>query len=1366
MQPARNAVVSPRAPLARPLPNAPRVSALASAMLGLSLLAACGGGKAPAGLTYANSNAVFTLGTAVSDAPTITGTVVSWDIAPALPGGLNLDAGTGVISGTPTALSAQTVYTVTATNKDGKTTGTVTITVNDAAPAGLAYDSPAVFTKGTPKTLAPKSTGGAVVSYAVAPALPAGLALDAKTGVISGNATLPTAQKNYVVTATNITGSTTATVSIVVNDAAPASLAYPGTPFLFTKGTAIGPIAPATTGGVVTSYTVNPALPAGIIIDGTTGVLSGTPTGVSPDGTYTVTATNVSGLITTTISFSVRDAAPAGLTYAGSPAFYTILVGAAPLTPSSTGGNILAYAISPELPPGLSFNTATGVIFGTPTALSPQISYTVTATNNTGASTGTVLIAVNDLAPGSLSYPASSLVLTRGVAASTLSPTVSGGGAVTGFTVTPALPAGLSLDAATGVFSGTPTVVSAQASYLFSANNSGGSATAAIVITVKDTAPAGLFYPNGENSYVFVKGQASTTGLPTSTGGAIVSYTVSPALPPGLSINAATGEISGTPTAVVAGASYTVTGLNTGGSTTVGVSITVRDVAPSALVYPNSALTFTVNQAIAPQTPSNAGGAVVSYSVSPALPAGLVLDSGTGVLSGRPTAITASAAYTVTAVNTGGSTTATLTIAVNDAAPTALTYATSPLVTTVGVLITPDAPSSAGGAVISYSVAPALPAGLALDAGTGIISGTPTAIADKADYVVTATNSGGNATVTLSITVNAPAPTNLTYSQNPATYSLNTAITPNTPSSAGGAVVSYAVAPALPAGLALDTTTGIISGTPTATAATADYVVTATNSGGSTTATLSITVNIAAPSNLTYSQNPAGYAINVAITPNTPTSTGGAVASYAVAPALPAGLALDTTTGIISGTPTTSTAQATYVVTATNVTGSTTANLVLAVGAPPTFSVQPANTTAQVGGTATFTATADAAEGNGPVTYQWLENGAVITGATSASYTTPATVAADDGSLFSVTATDAIGLSVTSQTATLTVLIGAIAPGPAMDVARAGHVAVTLKDGRTLFAGDAVAGTQASLFDPATRRFTALTAHPKVDRVHASATLLGNGKVLIVGGLDPNGVTPLGLTAEIFDPATSTFTATASPAVPRALCGLVTLANGNALAVGNDSNDNTAEIYDQTAGTWSPAGTLVVGQVLPSLIALANNTVLVIGGGTSDVELFDPTANSGAGGFTTLTPLSQERAQPVTAVLQDGRVLVAGGDIAGAPTASAEVYDPAGTTTVGAGSVPGLDVAVGNMTAARAQFITATTLGSGKVLLAGGVDASNLPVGGLEIFDPTSLAFTTPGPLATPRASQSATLLPNGKVLLAGGVDSTGTALMSTELFQ
>jgi len=87
------------------------------------------------------------------------------------------------------------------------------------------------------------------------------------------------------------------------------------------------------------------------------------------------------------------------------------------------------------------------------------------------------------------------------------------------------------------------------------------------------------------------------------------------------------------------------------------------------------------------------------------------------------------------------------------------------------------------------------------------------------------------------------APASLTYTPASETYAHGTAITPwGPPTFSGGAPLSYAVSPALPAGLVLDTTTGVISGTPASTTASATYVVTATNTAGNTTASLTIDI--------------------------------------------------------------------------------------------------------------------------------------------------------------------------------------------------------------------------------------------------------------------------------------------------------------------------------------------------------------------------------------------------------------------------------------------------------------------------------------------------------------------------------------------
>ena len=125
----------------------------------------------------------------------------------------------------------------------------------------------------------------------------------------------------------------------------------------------------------------------------------------------------------------------------------------------------------------------------------------------------------------------------------------------------------------------------------------------------------------------------------------------------------------------------------------------VNDIPPSSLTYSPSSFTLTKNTAMTTVTPTVSGGPVTSWSVSPSLPVGLSLDSSTGAISGTPTAITSSATYTVTATNSGGSTTADVTIVVNDVAPSSLTYSPNSFTLTKDTAMTTVTPTNSGGTV-------------------------------------------------------------------------------------------------------------------------------------------------------------------------------------------------------------------------------------------------------------------------------------------------------------------------------------------------------------------------------------------------------------------------------------------------------------------------------------------------------------------------------------------------------------------------------------------------------------------------------------------------------------------------------------------
>ena len=243
------------------------------------------------------------------------------------------------------------------------------------------------------------------------------------------------------------------------------------------------------------------------------------------------------------------------------------------------------------------------------------------------------------------------------------------GGAITQCSVSPPLPPGLVLNPQTCEISGTPTAVTNDMVYTITAGNAGGSDSTRLEIEVKDTAiaPENLGYP--DSSVVYVVNQPITPNAPITTGGEITQYSVSPALPSGLSLDAQTGVITGTPATVAAPAVYTVTGSNSVDSVQTQLSIKVgpQIVAPTSLTYSDLVPVYIVGVPIVYDEPQASGGEITQFSVSPPLPAGLSIDTQTGVISGLPTTAGEPVTYTVTGSNRAGSVTAQITIDVNNA---------------------------------------------------------------------------------------------------------------------------------------------------------------------------------------------------------------------------------------------------------------------------------------------------------------------------------------------------------------------------------------------------------------------------------------------------------------------------------------------------------------------------------------------------------------------------------------------------------------------------------------------------------------------------------------------------------------------------
>ena len=144
------------------------------------------------------------------------------------------------------------------------------------------------------------------------------------------------------------------------------------------------------------------------------------------------------------------------------------------------------------------------------------------------------------------------------------------------------------------------------------------------------------------------------TITPSNSGGTVTSWSISPTLPSGLSFGTGNGTIWGNPTALSGATDYTITGTNSFGSDFVVIEIEVVQESP-IIQYSVTSHTFNKNTPISPITPTVFRGTGITWSVSPSLPTGITIDSATGVISGTPASASASAPYTVTASNAGGS---------------------------------------------------------------------------------------------------------------------------------------------------------------------------------------------------------------------------------------------------------------------------------------------------------------------------------------------------------------------------------------------------------------------------------------------------------------------------------------------------------------------------------------------------------------------------------------------------------------------------------------------------------------------------------------------------------------------------------------
>ena len=355
----------------------------------------------------------------------------------------------------------------------------------------------------------------------------------------------------------------------------------------------------------------------------------------------------------------------------------------------------------------------------------------------------------------------------------------------------------------------------------------------------------------------------------------------------------------------------------------------------------------------------------------------------------------------------------------------------------------------------------------------------------------------------------------------------------------------------------------------------------------------------------------------------------------------------------------------------------------------------------------------------------------------------------------------------------------------AMTSPRANAAAIRLRDGRVLICGGTATGqvggvlSSAELYDPVARTFTP-TGSMSVARAGQTITMLRDGRVLLTGGVQNAGFRSQLASAEIYDPAAGTFSATGSMSTPREGHTATMLRDGRVLVAGGSANGvqtlDSAEIYDPASGAFTRTGHLHQPRVAHVAALLGTGKVLIAGGGRGGMpggyisydtaEIYDPATRK----FTAMSAhMKSDRVGAAAVRLSDGRVLIVGGKsgrvvtsrhpnlFSLTPLNTAEIYDPELNAFIKTGDM-----------SAPHYLATATILDNGQVLVVGGWTIRGPLVVGMrdaELYRPETNLFAHVDRTNVARLTNTATLLGDGEVLIAGGVDGDSKITAAVEFY-
>jgi hypothetical protein len=860
-------------------------------------------------------------------APVVEGLIgtPTWSISGGLPAGLSIDTVTGIVSGTPTTVGAVQTSLQVRDSVDGIRAISRDFRI-DVRPEEepIAFEIAAIpeslpastntFFKYTPTVSGAKGT----VSWSLTGSLPSWALFEPATGTIAGTPASPEVISGLSYRATDSADNAQAissTFSIAVTPSAPMAISMPET--LQAKvAEEITTAVPTVSGGQGGQFyaLATGRVPEGLTFDTLRGRFSGLPTVSGDLSGLSILVTDQVGnsAVSNYFDFSIApsDSSPTvsmasriattGQEFAAAPSVANAF---APLTWAVDSGTLPSWA---------TLNTTSGVISGVPpqAEVSGAISLIVTDRFGRGGRSSPFTISVVDAPVFSASI--ASLTATQGSTFGASPSVVGARGAVTWSVSSGTLPPGLGLNATTGHISGVPSTVGAFQGIVLSGQDSTGATTStnAFAITV---APSPLSMEAYPAELAATYGTPFTAPAPVVRGarGTLVWSLISGTLPSWASFDPATGRISGTPDALTetGGLRVRVTDENGTNAQTTIFKIPVKRQTLTASVP--SSLGFHVNTPISSAAPTMAGliGSPSFTLTAGTLPSGLVLNSATGVISGTLSAPASSAGLILTLTDSFDQATArTNSFTISVMGDPQITVASEyPGARDEGFSASPSVTNAVG--VQNWTIeSGTLPSWASLSATTGKIFGTPTQIETSTGISLRMTDAAGGSAVSA-----------------PFSIAIGSSFTPSALSAVPTLV--WSMVGTLPAGLSFDTATGRISGTPTAPGSANDLRLVVRDGDGlsATSRAFTITVNAASTTFTATMPSVVNFKMGVA-TSVSPTLNGATGSSqtyslqwysganwYAASSAnLPTGVSFDTTKGVISGTPTTTTSSQSY----------------------------------------------------------------------------------------------------------------------------------------------------------------------------------------------------------------------------------------------------------------------------------------------------------------------------------------------------------------------------------------------------------------------------------------------------------------------